>query len=175
VGDPPRLGWIGSEGNESYLHLVASALWEVHRRTGARLTLIGTTRPKLGALEDIIDRVAWSESIQYALLSQLDLGLAPVPDGLYTRGKSGYKLLQYGAAGTPVVASPVGVNREILSALQMPAPEGADEWVDAIVDLLTRPAPVREALGRRAREMIESHYSFDTWLPRWRDAMGLGD
>ena len=174
VGDPPRMGWIGSANNESYLQVVASALREVHRRTGARLTLIGTTRPTLGNLEDIIDRVAWSEPIQYALLSELDVGLAPVPDGLYTRGKSGYKLLQYAAAGTPVVASPVGVNREILSALQMPAPEGADEWADAILDVLTRPVEARAALGRRAREVTELNYSFDAWLPRWRAAMGLG-
>ena len=118
--------------------------------------------------------MAWSESTQYALLSELDVGLAPVPDGLYTRGKSGYKLLQYGAAGTPVVASPVGVNREILSAFGMPAPESADEWADAILDLLTRPVEARAALGRRAREVTELHYSFDAWLPRWRDAMGLG-
>ena len=174
VGDPPRLGWIGSPGNESYLQVVASALREVHRRTGARLTLIGTTRPTLGDLEDIIDRVAWSESIQYALLSDLDLGLAPVPDLLYETGKSGYKLLQYAAAGTPVVASPVGVNREILSALQMPAPIGSDEWVDAILDVLTRPVQAREALGRRAREVTARRYSFDAWLPTWRDAMGFG-
>ena len=174
VRDPPRLGWIGSAGNESYLQVVASALREVHRRTGARLTLIGTTRPTLGDLEAMIDRVAWSESSQYALLSELDLGLAPVPNLLYETGKCGYKLLQYAAAGTPVVASPVGVNREILSALQMPGPEGSDEWVDAILDVLTRPMQAREALGRRAREVIELRYSFDAWLPRWRDAVGLG-
>ena len=173
VGDPPRLGWIGSASSEAYLELVASALREVHRRTGARLTLIGTTRPTLGDLEDIIDRVAWSESTQYALLPELDVGLAPVPDELYTRGKSGYKLLQYAAAGTPVVASPAGVNREILSALGMPTPEDAEGWADAILDLLTRPVQTRAALGRRAREVTELHYSFDAWLPRWRNAMGL--
>jgi glycosyltransferase involved in cell wall biosynthesis len=174
VGDPPRLGWIGSAGNESYLQIVGSALREVHRRTGARITLIGTTRPTLGGLEEIIDRVAWSEATQHALLSELDVGLAPVPDRPYERGKSGYKLLQYAAAGTPMVASPVGVNREILSALQMPAPEGADEWAEAIVDLLTRPVQARAALGTRAREVTELRYSFDAWLPRWRDAVGLG-
>jgi len=174
VADPPRLGWIGSVNNESYFRLVASSLREVHRRTGARVTFISTTRPRLAELEEVIDRVAWSESNQYALLSKLDVGLAPVPDGPYTRGKSGYKLLQYAAAGTPIVASPVGVNRDILSALRMPAPESADEWVDAIVDLLTLPVEARAELGRRAREVVKLHYSFDAWLPRWRAAMGLG-
>ena len=173
VGDPPRLGWIGSANNEVYLELIAAALREVHRRTGARLTLIGTTRPTLGALEDIIDRVAWSEAIQYSILAELDIGLAPVPDRPYTRGKSGYKLLQYAAAGTPVIASPVGVNREILSRFRMPAPERPEDWGDAILELLTQPADARAKLSRRAREVTEQHYSFDAWLPRWRAAVGV--
>jgi glycosyltransferase involved in cell wall biosynthesis len=173
VSDPPRLGWIGSAGNEVYLELAASALLEVHRRTGARLTLIGTTRQSLGELEQIIDRVSWSESTQYALLAKLDVALAPVPAEPYTEGKSGYKLLQYAAAGTPMVASPVGVNRDILSALGMPAAEDAGEWTDAILDLLTRSVRARAALGHRAREVVELQYSFDAWLPRWRAAMGL--
>jgi glycosyltransferase involved in cell wall biosynthesis len=173
VADPPRLGWIGLASNEIYFQPVASALREVNRRTGARLTIIGATRRRLGDLEDIVDRVAWSESAQYDLLSELDVGLGPVPDEPYERGKSGYKLVQYGAAATPVIASPVGVNREILSALGMPAPEGPEEWVDALVDLLSRPAEARGAMGRRAREVTERSYSFNAWLPRWRDAMGL--
>jgi glycosyltransferase involved in cell wall biosynthesis len=72
-----------------------------------------------------------------------------------------------------VVASPVGVNRELLSALGMPGPEAAEEWAGAILDLLTRPAEARAALGRRAREVAELKYSFEAWLPRWREALGL--
>lgn len=173
VGDPPRLGWIGTASSEVYFQPVAAALQEVHRRTGARLTIIGPTRPTLGDLEQIIDRVPWSESAQYTRLSEFDIGLAPTPDEPYERGKCGYKLLQYAAAGTPLIGSPVGVNREILSTLEMPAPERPDEWVDAILDLLTRPAQGRAELGRHARAMAERHYSFNAWLPSWRAAMGL--
>ncbi len=173
VGDPPRLGWIGSADNESYLDLVAPALQEVHRQTGARITLIGTTRPRLGELEALIDRVPWSESAQHALLATLDVGIAPVPDELYTRGKCGYKILQYAAAGTPVVASPVGINRGLLAELGMPAPDGPGDWADAILVLLAQAADARAAKGRRARDIVQRHYSFDSWLPRWRAAMGL--
>jgi glycosyltransferase involved in cell wall biosynthesis len=173
VGDPPRLGWIGSADNEVYLQLVAPALREVHRRTGARLTLIGTRRPALGALEALIDRVPWSEETQHALLSELDVGIAPVPDEPYTRGKCGYKILQYAAAGTPAVASPVGVNRQILSQLEMPAAEELSDWVDAILDLLTRPPEARARAGRHARELTQRRYSYDAWLPKWQQAVGL--
>lgn len=173
LSDPPRLGWIGTPSSEPNFHHVAPALLEIHRRTGARITFIGHTRPTLGGLEGIIDRVAWSEPAQYRLLSEFDIGLAPVLDDPYTRCKAGYKLLQYAAAATPVVASPVGVNREILSALGMPMPQDAGEWAEAILDMLARSDETRAALGRRAREVVEQRYSFDFWRPSWREAMGL--
>lgn len=173
VSDPPRLGWIGSAGNEAYLLLIAPALWEVHRRTGARLTLVGTTRPALGQLESIIDRVPWSEPRQHAALAEIDLGIAPLPDKLYERGKCGYKLLQYAAAGTPAAGSPIGVNSEILSRLDLPAPAGVDDWVDAIMSLLTMSTEARERLGRHAREVVRRDYSYDAWAERWRQAVGL--
>jgi glycosyltransferase involved in cell wall biosynthesis len=173
VHDPPRLGWIGSPDNEVYLQLVAPALREVHRRTGACLTLIGTTRRTLGDLESFTDRVAWSEATQHAMLAEFDVGLAPVPEEPYTRGKSGYKLLQYAAAGTPVVASPIGVNRQILSQLGMPAAEDDGGWLESILDLLNRSAEAREAMGRRARAVTQHHYSYDSWLSRWEQAVGI--
>jgi glycosyltransferase involved in cell wall biosynthesis len=174
VGDPPRLGWIGSAGNEAYLRLVDEALFEVNRRTGARLTLIGTNLPTLGRLEEIIDRVEWSEADQHVLLAALDVGLGPVPDTPYTRGKSGYKLLQYGAAGTPMVASPIGVNREILNAFGMPSADDTATWVDGIIGLLTASTERRAELGRGARDVVERRYSFEAWLPAWTEAVGLG-
>ncbi|WP_441249441.1 glycosyltransferase [Kitasatospora sp. McL0602] len=171
--DPPRLGWIGSPGNEPYLLMIADALAELHRRTGARLTLIGTTRRTLGPLEALIDRVAWSESVQRHTLAELDLGLMPVPDTLYNRGKCGYKLLQYGAAALPAVASPVGVNADLLAHFGLPGPRGTDEWADALLGLLDGPATVRAALGARARDITDRHYSYRAWLPAWRAALEL--
>jgi glycosyltransferase involved in cell wall biosynthesis len=171
--DPPRLGWIGSANNEAHLQLVASALHEVHRRTGARLTLIGTASPRLEVLESFIDRVPWTEAIQHSMLAELDVGIMPLPDDPYSRGKCGYKLLQYAAAGTPAVASPVGVNAQILSQLHMPAASDNADWIDAIMEILGRSASARASLGRHAREVVQQHYSFEAWLPQWRRAVGI--
>lgn len=173
VADPPTIGWIGSADNEVYLELVAPALLEVHRRIGARLLLIGTTTPSLGDLERIVDRVPWSEEVQHEWLARLDLGIMPVPDQPYTRGKSGYKLLQYAAAAVPAIGSPVGVNGPLLSDLGMPAARGTDEWVDGIIEQLTLPTVTREALGRHVRDVAERRYSYDAWLGRWEDAVGV--
>jgi glycosyltransferase involved in cell wall biosynthesis len=173
LNDPPRLGWIGSPDNEVYLGLVGDLLTEVNRRTGARLTLIGTTRESLGELERLIDRVPWSEQAQHSALARFDVGLAPLPDDPYSRGKCGYRLLQLGAAGVPVVGSPVGVNRSILAQFGMPAAETATDWLDGVVELLTASQERRAELGRRARAVTEREYSYDVWLEPWCEATGF--
>jgi glycosyltransferase involved in cell wall biosynthesis len=172
--DPPRLGWIGSPNNEAYLLLIADALAEIHRRTGARLTLIGRSRASLGRLEEIVDRVAWTPENQRTALADIDIGLMPLPETAYSLGKCGYKLLQYGAAGLPAVASPLGVNAEILSLFGMPAARSADDWTDAIISLLDCAATSRGRLGRRAHEVTCRRYSYDAWLPRWEAAVEPG-
>lgn len=172
--DPPRLGWLGSAGNESYLLLIADALAEVHRRTGARLTLIGTTRRSLGGIERFIDRFAWSEALQRTVLADLDLGLMPLPDTPYSRGKCGYKLLQYGAAALPAVADPIGVNADILDRFGRPGPRNGDDWTEAILGLLGCSDEARARLGSRAHEVTCRQYSYQRWLPQWRSALELG-
>lgn len=175
LNDPPRLGWIGSPDNEVYLAFLAPALVELNRTTGARLTLIGTEGRSLGDLERMIDRVPWSEETQHSSLATLDVGLAPLPDDPYTRGKCGYRLLQLGAAGVPLVGSPVGVNRTILAQFGMPAPEEPAEWLDALVGLLTSSSGRRAELGGLARSVVSSEFSYDAWLERWREASGFAD
>ncbi len=172
--DPPRLGWIGSPGNEACLLQIAGALTEVHRRTGARLTLVGTKRPSLGRLEGLIDRVAWNPESQRTALAGMDVGLMPLRATSYSVGKCGYKLLQYAAAGLPAVASPVGVNAEMLALFGMPAARGSGDWCAAILGLFDSPAAAREQLGRDARRVAARRYSYDAWLPSWAAALELG-
>lgn len=172
--DPPRLGWIGSPHNEGCLLLIADALTEVHRRTGARVTLVGTTTPSLGAIESFVDRIAWSPTAQRKALAEMDIGLMPLPATPYSLGKCGYKLLQYAAVGLPAVATPLGVNIDLLAAFAMPAPRTQDDWTAALLGLMGMSADGRERLGRTAREICSRHYSYDAWLPRWASAMELG-
>jgi hypothetical protein len=80
--------------------------------------------------------------------------------------------LQYAAAAIPFVASPVGVNAEILRQFAMPAPHGAHEWVDALLHLLGA-ASDRQALGSQARQIVARQWSYDAWLPAWEAAVGV--
>jgi glycosyltransferase involved in cell wall biosynthesis len=172
VGDPPTVVWVGSRSTEPYLVGIADAMIELHRRTGARLLVISEPSGDLGPLDPIAERVPWVEGLAESILAEADLGVMPLPDSPYNRGKCGYKLLQYGAAALPMVGSPVGVNREILAATSMPAPTGTEDWVDAMQALLGLPETSRAELGLGARSVIERDYSFDAWRDRWMQAVG---
>jgi glycosyltransferase involved in cell wall biosynthesis len=107
-----------------------------------------------------VENVAWSRESEARLLSDSDVGLAPLPDTPFTRGKCGFKILQYMAAALPVVASPVGVNADYVrdGASGFHARDVA-EWVGA-VRKLAADASLRERLGGTGRQRVESE--FDT-------------
>jgi glycosyltransferase involved in cell wall biosynthesis len=173
VGPVPRLVWLGSPSTERYLEGVAPALLEVHRRTGARLVLVSAGHRPLGELDVMVDRVTWDGPRTDALLAGADCGIMPLPDDPFTRGKCAYKLLQYGAAGLPAVASPVGVNAHVIEQLSGRAATDQESWVTALVDLLAEPVAHREARGDTARKAVEDHYSFAAWAQTFRDALHL--
>jgi len=172
IADPPRVVWVGSRSTERELAAIADALLELNRRTGARLLVIGYAHGDLGPLEDIIDRRAWVEGGPERWLAEGDLGIMPLLDIPYNRGKCGYKLLQYAAAALPMVASPVGVNTKILASTAMACATSDDEWLDAMQALIALSSDSREACGRKAREVIERQFSFDAWESRWMSAVG---
>jgi glycosyltransferase involved in cell wall biosynthesis len=93
------------------------------------------------------------------------VGLMPLDDTTWARGKCSFKLLTYMACGVPVVASPVGMNVEVLSAGGGLAARGHDEWIDTIDSLLGNEAAARRA-GEQGREAVLRDYSLPTVTPR---------
>lgn len=172
LGDPPKIGWIGSPANEGHLLAIADALLNVNRDTGARLVVVSGARPpNLGRLTSMVDRFVWSPASQRAILRTCDVGIMPLPNSPYERGKCGYKLLQYGAAGLPSVGSPVGVNEAILSAFGAPAPSTIGEWSDALANVLALDPNSRFLLAKRAHAVVNEQYSYDVWMDRWCNAV----
>jgi glycosyltransferase involved in cell wall biosynthesis len=173
LGDPPRIVWIGSPSTEQYVRSRSKALREVHRRTGARLVIIsGSDRPP-DEIRDMCDAIRWDLVSVLGGLANYDIGISPLPDTPWTRGKCAYKLLQYGAAGLPVVGSPVGTNSSVLKALHGGTATSDGEWVEQLKSLLTAPSTIRAAMGRTARRAVETGFSFDVWEKRWLGAVGL--
>jgi len=96
----------------------------------------------------------------------MDIGVMPMPDTPWTRGKCGYKLIQYMACGLPVVAAPVGVNAEIVEHGVNGFLASTDqEWREALSTLLANPE-LRRRMGAAGRKKVEEHYSLQVWGPR---------
>jgi glycosyltransferase involved in cell wall biosynthesis len=174
--DPPRFVWLGTRSGERYLEDVALALQAVHRLNGARLTIIGDpAAPTPVGLDDMIDRVAWRPGLPEESLADFDIGLMPLRDTPYERGKCAYKLLEYGAAGLPTLASPVGINRTILADSGIPAPASLGEWTEALLELVTSTTAQREQRGMALQRTVKRGFDYGAWLPEWQRIVGARD
>lgn len=158
------VGWIGLPYNLPSLARLAGPLARLAREVPLEVRVISSARPRLPGVA--VRLVPWDEATEGAALADLDVGVMPLPDDPWSRGKCGLKLLQYMAAGVAPVASPVGVNREIVAdGVNGRLASTENEWLSALVDLARSPVE-RARLGRAARWTVEARYSLATWLPR---------
>lgn len=173
VSEHPTVVWLGSPSTEVHLGLVAEPLLALHRDLGLRLTLVSAGSRSHGELDTMIERISWTPDGFAAVLASADVGIMPLADDEWTRGKCAYKLLQYAAAALPVVGSAVGVNVGVLDRLGGSAARSGAEWRDALDAVLRAPESERARLGRRARDAVIEHYSYGAWAGRWRAAVGV--
>jgi glycosyltransferase involved in cell wall biosynthesis len=117
-----------------------------------------------------VETLPWREQSEIQDLSAIDVGLMPLPDDPWARGKCGLKALQYMALGIPTVMSPVGVNREIAAGGAAHLAGGDDEWRAVLTRLIEDPE-LRAKLGAAGRARVEERYSVRAMLPRYRDSL----
>jgi glycosyltransferase involved in cell wall biosynthesis len=160
--DVVTLGWIGSHTTVAYLDPVLPVISRINR-SGPRVRLV-VVGGDTGLREPWIEHRPWSLQSQSADLAEFDLGIMPLPDTDWARGKSGYKLLQYFAAGVPAVASPVGVNAELIADGRGLPATTAKDWEQALTAMIGD-AEGRRASGAAAREFVEREYSYQRWAP----------
>jgi glycosyltransferase involved in cell wall biosynthesis len=163
--EKPVIGWIGSPPNHAYIESIASALAEAVRRfPGATVAVCSETRPNMSGLP--FSFVPWSPEAEIPFLAALTIGLVPLDDTPWERGKFSYKMLQYMATGRPTVASPVGVNAGMLAKAEIGmAASTHAQWVEALSALLAdRAAAAR--MGAAARALAVSDYSVEALAPR---------
>jgi len=155
-----RLVWIGSKSTLHYLEQIRPALEEIGLRfDNVVLRIICDHFFDLQNME--VEKCRWSLQKQGADLAESDVGLAPLPDNRFTRGKCGFKILQYQAAGLPIVTSPVGVNAEyIIDKLTGYYANNTSQWVDKISQLIGN-AELRKQLAEAGRDYAER---FDTGI-----------
>jgi hypothetical protein len=164
---PVTIGWIGSPSTWPYMRPILPLLGELARSRGIRVRVVGAGPAARGDAFPGLDLIEWSEALEVEEVRAMDIGVMPLPDETWALGKCGYKLVQYMACGLPVVASPVGVNSEIVSpGANGFLATGEAQWRDALIRLIEDPA-LRQAYGAAGRRRAEEAYSLDVHAPRF--------
>jgi glycosyltransferase involved in cell wall biosynthesis len=164
--DTPRLVWIGSNSTLNYVERFLPALEQAaHQIRGLRLLTIGDRTVSSTVLP--IDHEQWSEQSEAAALCRGDIGIAPTPADEWTLGKCGFKILQYMAAGLPVIASPVGANEQIMrEGVTGFLPTAPQQWPGVIAKLAGDVA-LRARMGGAGRELASEKYSLKVAVDAW--------
>lgn len=158
------IGWIGSPSTTGYLKQIGPALAAVCGNGRARLVLVGAADILLPGVP--LELRPWSEETEVSDIQLFDVGIMPLPDTPWERGKCGYKLIQCMACGLPVVAAPVGVNRQIVDhGINGFHASDLDEWVQALT-VLRDDYNKRRVMGQAAREKVVAEYSLQANGPR---------
>jgi len=171
--DEPIIGWIGTRINLMYLHAIVPALRRVtERNPEVRIKIVCDSDLEVPGLPIVNKR--WSRAEEAGDLASFRVGIMPLPNDPWARGKCAVKILQYFAASVPVVCSPVGTNVEVVEdGHNGYFARSETEWVKRIEELLND-APTRARLARAGRATVEERYSVQAMLDRLLAVLSCG-
>lgn len=155
--DKTVIGWIGSPVTVKYVKDILPVLTELQKKyPDIEIHIVGSNPFDAGDLK--IKFFDWFEEKEIGLLSQFDIGIMPLTDDKWSKGKGGLKILQYFAMGIPVVCSPVGINEELVTdGTNGYHAHTSDEWVDRLGKLIEN-KPLREEFGKAGRKTVEEKF-----------------
>ncbi len=161
--DVPVIGWTGTHSTLRYLENLLPTLVQLEKECVFKLLVIGNKPPSL-ALTSLVFK-PWSIDEEIDDLLKMDIGLMPLTFDRWSQGKCGFKALQYMSLKIPVVASPVGVNSEIINhGLTGFLAHTDEEWLSSL-RMLLREKQTRQSVGCAARDFVEKHYSVRSNTP----------
>ncbi|MGF2684933.1 glycosyltransferase family 4 protein [Marinobacter sp. DUT-3] len=159
------VGWIGTPQTSQYLKPLLKVFASLKQEFPVRFVAVGANPKDFGNTP--VEAWPWSEDSEVKSVQQFDIGIMPLVDSPWERGKCGYKLIQYLACGVPVVASSVGVNREIVKEDENgKLVENVEQWHQALSKMLKVGRPRLEEMGQVGREMVVDWYSLQAQAPR---------
>ena len=166
--DPPIVVWIGNVGNEEYLDMVRTPLARLAREVPFVLRVIGSAEATAFRMEGVnVQTVLWSEERERDWLLESAIGIMPLADRDYERGKCSFKLIQYFSAGLPVVASPVGMNAEVVRHGDNGfLAQGEEQWYEYLKRLLCDKS-LREAMGASGYATFQRDFTRTRNALRW--------
>lgn len=163
------VGWVGSTMSQHFLKPIESALRAIAKLPRVGILTVGKDDPKLDSA--IGARfIPWKLYLEPTIFAQIDIGIMPLPDNDRARMKAGFKLLQYMAAGIPVVASPVGANRDIVRhGWNGFLAETTEDWEHCLA-LLIKDQGLRARMGENGRRFARENYSLKRAANLWEKA-----
>jgi len=158
------IGWIGSPSTWHYVEKIYKPLNQVFKVHNSTILIVGSGKDNLpGGLFKFID---WSLESEINLIQSMDIGIMPLTEDLWSKGKCGYKLIQYMSCGLPVIASPVGVNKELVeNGVNGFLANSEEEWIE-FLDILIKDPELRLKMGAKGRERVKKFYSLKVHGPR---------
>ncbi len=165
--DTITIGWIGAGGNQIYLRQIEAAFETIYQyRTGHIQLKVISDRPfSFRACQLPVINVPWSLLTEVDALRTVDIGLMPLADDEFTRGKCSFKALQYMSLCIPPVVSPVGMNCEVIQHGENGfCAETIQDWIN-ILSLLVRHRELRTKIGEKARKTVEQRYCYEVTTP----------
>ena len=165
VATGPVIGWVGYSDNLPYLEALADPLRELaRRRPNLRLLVVADRPPRIEGVH--VEFRRWSLATEVSCFGDMAIGIMPLDDTPWTRAKCSFKLLQYMALGIPSVASPVGMNREVVEDGRNGClASTSEEWVDRL-DRLLGDRELRERFSEAGRQTVVNRYSLEATTPR---------
>lgn len=158
------IGWMGSPATAHYLYQLAPVVQTLAATHTVRWVAVGANPAQLKSLPFTV--LPWTEASEVTDIQQFDIGIMPLPDEPFERGKCGYKLIQYMACGKPVIASPVGVNSVIVrNGVEGFLASSTEEWIASLQKLAANSA-LRKQMGQAGRVRVETEYSLQVTVPK---------
>ena len=162
VSGPVIIGWTGGPGNLIFLKTVEKPLAGLALKYPIKLRVISSRTIDMDGID--VDFVPWDKATEATHISSFDVGIMPLPENDYTKGKGGFKILEYMAAGLPSVISPVGVNAHIIqNNTNGFFAKDDQEWVDTLSSLI-KDVSLRKKMGAEARAFVARHYDYNIWI-----------
>lgn len=160
------IGWMGSPTTAPYLGIVESALRRIANKLAGKVRYRFVGCPEYNLDLPNFTSVPFHLQTEREELQQFDIGLMPLTDTAWSRGKCAFKAIQYMASGVVTVASPVGITPDLIRAgVNGFLAESQDDWFQALDQLVTD-ASLRNRIAREARRSVEAGYSLEVWAPR---------
>ena len=170
AADPPTVVWIGSPENLIYLEMIRPALARLTvRHPTLKMRVICSQFPLWPEIN--VESIAWSSASEAGSLAAAHIGVMPLTDDAWSRGKCAFKLLQYMAAGLPCVASPVGANTEaVIDGVNGFHARTVDDWERSLQSLIESPE-LRARFGANGRAHVESRYAMRRYQERYLELL----